>query len=193
MADVNARERVRARLRQALADKGLSGRAFGKRLGHGDQWVSNLLNGKFALSLDELDATASIVGRTPSDLVRREEDELWELRPTEMRLVRAVRGLPPALRDHLVTLAEYLIGVVPDEIDFLNAYRLLTPEEQLRVRHGVDVLLATQNVVPKRENTESRSETGGRSGRGVRAVPRLTRGETPTPPDARDAVSTPEP
>lgn len=176
MADVNARERVRVRLRNFLLDKGISGRAFGKRLGHGDQWVSNLLNGKFSLGLDDLDAAAKIVERTPSDLVRKDEDELWELRPTEMRLVRAVRELPPALRDHLVTLAEYLVGVVPDEIEFLNAYRLLTPEEQVRVRHGVEVLLVTQTAAPKRGNTESRPGTDDQERRRVRAVPRRKQG-----------------
>lgn len=176
MADVKAHERVRARLRQFLADDGVTGRAFAKRVGHSEQWVSNLLNGRVALALDDLDAAAAAVRRTPSELVRKDEGDLWELRPTEMRLVRAVRELPPALRDHLVTLAEYLVGVVPDEIDFLNAYRQLTPDEQTRVRHGVEVLLATQTFAPKRGSTESHQAGGDQSRRGARAVPRLTRG-----------------
>ena len=176
MADVKAHERVRARLRHLLANDGVTGRAFAKRVGHSEQWVSNLLNGRVALALDDLDAAATALGRTPSELVRKDEDELWELRPTEMRLVRATRQLPPVLRDHLVVLAEYLAGVVPDEIEFLNAYRLLTPEEQTRVRYGVDVLLATQSVAPSRGSTESQPGTGDQVRSGARAVPRLRRG-----------------
>ena len=108
--------------------------------------------------------------------MRKDDGELCELRPTEMRLVRAVRGLPPALRDHLVTLAEYLIGVVPDEIEFLNAYRLLTPEEQVRVRHGVEVLLVTQTAVPKRGSVENRPGIDVQEQRTARVVPRRKQG-----------------
>lgn len=176
MADAKAHERVRARLRQFLANDGLTGRAFAKRVGHSEQWVSNLLNGRVALALDDLDAVAVATKRTPSELVRKDEDELWELRPTEMRLVRAARELPPALRDHLIVLAEYLVGVAPDEIGFLNSFRLLTPEEQMRVRHGVEVLLATQNAVPRRESRESPEATGDPAGRGVRTGPRRQQG-----------------
>ena len=57
--------------------------------------------------------------------MRRDEDELWELRPTEMRLVRAVRALPPVLRDHLVTLAEYLVEerLISDDLLLYKAGR----------------------------------------------------------------------
>jgi transcriptional regulator with XRE-family HTH domain len=166
---------VRHRIRAFLHEKGLTGRAFGKRLGRGDQWVSNLLAGRFALSLDELDEAARALQVTPSELVHREEDGLWELRPTEMRLIRGLRAVPPVIRDHLVTMVEYLMGVAPEEIDLLRAYRQLTPEEQQRVQHGVDVLRLTQSVAPRTGDSGSRPETPRAAAHEAPALRRKTR------------------
>lgn len=151
--DVNARDRVRARLRSLLAAKGMTGRAFGQRLGHGDQWVSNLLSGKFALALEDLDDAARIVGVSPSELVRSMHDESWVVTPSEMRTLRALRALPLVIRDHLMILAEYLMGVTPDEIDLLKQYRQLTDEERERWLHGIELLLLTQRGGPRTGST----------------------------------------
>ena len=150
----NAAARVSRRIAARLHEIGLTARAFAHELNHVDGWISGIKNGKWALGLDELDEAARVLRLTPSELVRNDESELWELRPTEGRLLRAVRQLPPVLRDHLVAHAEFLMGVAPPELDFLIDYRKLTNEEQQRIRHWVDVLRATQGVVPRTEARE---------------------------------------
>lgn len=164
---VNAAARVSRRITERLKERGLTGRALAQRLSHGDGWISGIKLGKWALGLDELDEAAEFLGLTPSDLVRK-DGGLWELQPTEQRLVRALRALPPILRDHLVTLAEYLMGVAPDELEMLIAYRQLSPDERRRIQHGVDVLRATQSVSPRTEAHAHPPETAGRSSRKAR-------------------------
>jgi hypothetical protein len=156
IADVNARERVRRAVERRLGELHMTGRAFGKTFsanhgkGHGDQWVSNLLKGRFGLSLEELDEAARALRTTPSDLVRHPDDQSWIIPPHEMRLLRATRTLPPAIRDHMIVLAEYLIGVAPDEVEMLTEYRCLSPEEQQRIRHWTHVLRLSAEPEPRR-------------------------------------------
>lgn len=145
--DVNASERVRLRLRDLIKSRpDLTGRELGRRLDHGDQWASNLLAGKHSLSLDDLDKAAAYVKVPASALVAAVDEEAWMLGPTEQRLIRSVRALPLPLRDHLVTLAEYLQGVTPDEIDLLRKVRRLLAVERTRVEHWIDVTLTAQGT-----------------------------------------------
>ena len=166
----NAAERVSRRIWQRLHERGVTGRALAQRLNHGDGWSTGIKQGKWALGLDELDEAATFLQLTPSELVRNDSNELVELRPTEQRLLRAVRQLPPVLRDHLVTHAEFLAGVSPPELEFLLAYRQLTPEEQRRIQHGVDVLRATQSAAPRIEAREHLPETADQATSATRAV-----------------------
>lgn len=144
----DARTRVRQRIVRLLEDRGKTQRAFAKALGHGDQWASNLLSGRFSLSLEDFDSAAKFLGVPASELVRV-SDEPWELSPTEMRVVRALRMLPPAVRDHLVMLTDYLIGATPDEVELLKRVRQLTTEELRQIEHWIDVTLLAQDVEPK--------------------------------------------
>lgn len=150
----NARERVRESLRRRLAQLGMSGREFGKHFsanggkGHGDQWVSNLLGGKFSLSLEELDEAARAVRCTAAELVKSPTEYAEYTTPTEHRIIAAVRALPPAIRDHFLMLAEYTMGVAPDEIDHLMEFRALTAEEKQKIRHWTHALRLAQEPVP---------------------------------------------
>ena len=108
----DAPARVRQRIARLLEDRGRTQRALAHHLGHGDQWVSNLMAGRHVLSLKELDRVADFFNVPPGEIVRV-ADEPWELTPTEMRVVRALRMLPPAIRDHLVTLADTWFGPPP--------------------------------------------------------------------------------
>jgi hypothetical protein len=152
--DVNARERVRRALKDRLAEIGMTGRAFGKAFsandgkGHVDTWVSGLLKGQFGLSLDELDEAAHIVKLTPASLVKSDYEHAEYLTPTEHRIVQAMRALPASIRDHFLMLAEYLIGVAPDEIDVLEEYRELAEEERTRVRHWMHVTRIAREPAP---------------------------------------------
>lgn len=144
----DAATRLRQRIVRLLDDRGQTQRALARALGHGDQWASNLLSGRQQLAWDDLDKVAKFLNVPPGELVRV-SDEPWELTPTEMRVVRALRMLPPAIRDHLVTLADYLIGATPDEVELLKRVRQLTPAELHRIEHWIDVTLLAQGSAPE--------------------------------------------
>jgi hypothetical protein len=166
--DVNARERVRLAIRRRLEDIGMTGRAFGRAFsankgkGHVDTWVSGLLNGQFALSLEELDEAAHILNTTAASLVKHPQEYADYLTPGEHRLLTAIRSLPPSIKDHFLTLAEYLIGVAPDEINHLMEYRDLTPEERQRIDHWIHVTRLTPKPAPTVTIRPDQLERGGR-------------------------------
>lgn len=139
----DARTRIRQRIRRLLEDRGKTNRALAQWLGHGDQWVSNLLAGRFPLSLDELDRVAKFLNVPPSEIVR-ESDDPWELTPTEMRAIRALRMLPPHIRDHEVEHLDYLIGATPEESQHLVTYRELTQRNQAILERWADALRKQQ-------------------------------------------------
>lgn len=142
MADT-PRTRIRQRIKRLLEDRGRTQRDFAKFLGHGDQWASNLLRGEFTLSLDELDRTAQFFGVPPGEIVRVSE-EPWELSPTEMRVVRALRTLPPPVRDTFAQLADWTIGVLPDELDLLMIIRRLDDDGRQALSHWAELKTVEQ-------------------------------------------------
>lgn len=138
----NAAGRVRDRIRKRLSELGMTQREFAKRLHHLDGWASGLLgeHPRFDIALNDLDEVAEAIKLTPGDLVRSDEDA-WDLRPSEKRLVRAVRELPPPIRDHLIILAEYLVGVSAANMPLMRKIDELMPDERRRIEHWVDVTL----------------------------------------------------
>lgn len=180
----NARERVRLAIKRRLDETGMTGRAFGRAFsandgkGHGDQWVSNLLADKHTLSLDELDEAARILKTKATELVRSEYERAEFLRPEEQDLIDALRKVPPVIRDHLTTLAEYLVGVAPDEVDLLDEYRELSAAEQIRIRHWIHVTRLSAapapglELLPDQTPTASPSDESGARNRGRRRANR---------------------
>ena len=138
MGASDPRTRVRQRIKQLLENRGMTQRAFAKAMGHGDQWASNFLHGEFALSLDQLDTAAAALGVPPGELVRRQDDS-WELSPTEMRVIRALRMLPPPVRDHLAMTMDYTVGMWPDEADIILSLRGLEDDDLKVIRHWIDM------------------------------------------------------
>ena len=147
------RTRIRQRIKLLLHERNVTQRAFAKHLGHGDQWASNLLRGEFTLAMDQLDAAAEILGVQPGDIVRVASEAL-DLSVDEMRAVRALRLMPPVIRDHVIVLADYLVGQSPDEAELLYRIRSLTDEERSYLRHWVDAV---------RRGRPSAPDTGGKS------------------------------
>lgn len=137
------RTRVRQRIKRLLEDRGRTQREFAQWLGHGDQWASNLLRGEFTLSLDEIDRVAAFLNVPPGELVRV-SDEPWELTPTEMRVVRALRMLPPPVRDTFAQLADWTIGVLPDELDLLMIIRRLDDDGRRALTHWAELKTVEQ-------------------------------------------------
>lgn len=141
--DKQPRTRIRQRIRRLLEDRGMNQAQFAQKVGRGEQWASNLLNGLFTLTMDQLDAVAKALGVPPSEIVRLSEDP-WELSPTEMRAIRALRMLPPHIRDHEVEHLDYLIGATPEESEHLVMYRELNSRNQRILKRWTDALKKQQ-------------------------------------------------
>ena len=134
-----AKERVRDRIVERLDDLRMKDGQFAIKMGHKAGWINAIRDGRNALQLEDLDRAAFHLRMTPGDLVRR-SGELYELRPTESRLVIAIRLLPHVIQDYLVTLAEFLVGVFPEEVDFLHDYRELGEKQRTLIRHWTRVM-----------------------------------------------------
>lgn len=168
--ETNAWERVRLAIIRRKNDLGMTNREFGRKFstpdgkGHGDQWSSNLLSPKqsTSLSLQELDEAARILKTTAAELVRSPFDHSEYLTPTEHRILEAMRALPPPIRDHFLMLAEYLIGVAPDEIDHLLEFRSLGVAEKQKVQHWTHALTLAREPLPELPVLLDRSETATR-------------------------------
>lgn len=169
--EANAWERVRLAIIRRKNDLGMTNREFGRKFstpdgkGHGDQWASNLLSPKqpTSLSLQELDEAARILKTTAAELVRSPYDHSEYLTPTEHRFMQALRALPPPIRDHFLTLAEYLIGVAPEEMAFLLEYRGLASDgDRAKVQHWTHALRMSEEPVPGLTILPDHRETAAR-------------------------------
>ena len=138
-SDVTAKERVSQRIKERLDELGMNARAFARKMGYKDGWINAIKDGRNALQLEDLDRAAFHLRTTAGDLIRR-GDELYDLRPSEARLVRALRLLPPVIQDYLVTLTEYLVGVLPEEVGLLEEFRDLGDDQQAQIRRWVHVM-----------------------------------------------------
>lgn len=151
--NVNASTRVRETIRRRMDELGLTARSIAHRFTphRSDGWISNVLKGRQGLSLDDLDTVADALDLPPSALVKEAGSALEELRPTEARMVRAIRELPPALRDYLVVLAEYLIGALPSDMpQTAEEQRLWRRFKKLTLADREDVLLTIEEHLTAR-------------------------------------------
>lgn len=94
-------DRLRARLRDALADRKLSQRAVADRLTKftGTEWnqvkVGRVLNGGVELKVDDVALLAGLAGLSLVELFREPGREfVADLTPSELRLLDAVRARP---------------------------------------------------------------------------------------------------
>jgi len=77
----------------------MTARAFAEKCGgKKDGWINAIKKGRNSLKLEHLDTVAHVLRMTTGDLVR-EGNAGWDLRPTELRVVQALRLLPFALQD----------------------------------------------------------------------------------------------
>jgi hypothetical protein len=171
--ELDPAERVRLRVLQRLSDLGISKRELGLRMGgKKDAWAHDVLKGAIKFQLKDLDALAKALKMPVAALVKRDDDEAEFLAPSERRLLRAIRALPLAVRDHLIVLADYLVGVMPDEIELLTLYRTLTPEERQRLTHAAHVLRLSQDVEARKGRS---ADPPGEAPQGAAAPRRVQR------------------
>ena len=153
--------RVAERIKQRLEDIEMTGRKLARALEHQDPWMSGLLGKRFALSLNELDEVAYHLKMQPGDLVRLSTEQV-DLSPSELRIVRALRLLPPTVREHVITLAEYLTGVTIQEIDMLKKIRALEQDDLAKFDHYLDVTLLRPHQPPAPAATRDPVESSER-------------------------------
>jgi transcriptional regulator with XRE-family HTH domain len=111
--DVQAR--IRKRIRDRLDDLRMTGRELAKACGHGDAWISNILSGRDGLHWKDFDAVAAKLKLSPAELVRHDEDELRELTPTEMRLLRHFQNWPDPIKDRWLEVLDFFSSAAPDK------------------------------------------------------------------------------
>ena len=110
--DVQAR--IRKRIRDRLDDLRMTARELARAVGHDDAWISGILNGSQGLHWKDFDGVAAKLGLHPSELVRHDDDELRELSPTEMTLLRHFRSWPDAIKDRWIDVLEFFASTAPD-------------------------------------------------------------------------------
>lgn len=118
----NAAERVRRRITDWVKSEGHGSR---KRLadavlglyGHARSasWITDVIDGPEHggqdLRLRDLDAIAMEMGVPPGNLVRHDDNQVEEVTPTEVRLLRFYRALPDVVRHHLINCFDYAYGI----------------------------------------------------------------------------------
>lgn len=138
----DAKTRVRSRIRARLDELNMTGRElanavfgeFGKP--KSDAWISGVLSGAQALSLDDLDAVADKLNLPPSELVRDDDSELREIRPHEMRLLRHYQSWPAPIQERWLRILDYFSMVTADAeaAKLLDVWKGLSLRERKELR-----------------------------------------------------------
>lgn len=81
-------------------------RELAGKVGKSQPWLVKILSGENALRLDDIDRVAKALGWPPAELIREGENELIEVTPSELRLLRAFRASDMALRLHFLAVLE---------------------------------------------------------------------------------------
>lgn len=103
---VTPADRARERLR-ALLDRHIwTQREFAERVGKSQPWLQKILDGENHLRLEDLDTVATALNVPTAELIRGDQDELVELTPSELRLLRAFRDLTNVIQGASLQLLE---------------------------------------------------------------------------------------
>lgn len=139
----DAKHRVRRRIRARLDELGMTGREVAKALDKSDAWISGVLSGAQALSLEDLDAVARTLRMSPSDLTRLDDSELRELRPHELRWLRHYNRWPSQHQERFLRVLDYFAVTTPDQdsATLLDLWRDLALPDRRRLRAYLKSLL----------------------------------------------------
>lgn len=106
---MDAMQRLRRRLAVLLDDRTPGGRlrqkTLARYLNKSEAWLSNILAGRKGLRLVDLDQLAEFFALPPAELIRRESDNLVEVTPTELALLRKFRRMDEAMRNAILKIA----------------------------------------------------------------------------------------
>lgn len=114
MPNLPANVRVRQRIAEWVKAQGYGSQrrlakavpaTFGEP--HGDQWISDIVNGRADLRLKDLDPVADEMGVPPGQLVRKHDRNYEELTMAESKLLRHYRSMPDIVRHGFLTWLDY--------------------------------------------------------------------------------------
>lgn len=112
---MNAMDRLRRRIQELLDLRTHTGKLRQKRLAEhlnkSEAWLSNILEGRRGLRLNDLDEVAEFFRVPPSELVRTYDTELEEVTPSERTLLRRLRRAKPEDRDAIFRFAGLADGI----------------------------------------------------------------------------------
>lgn len=111
---LNPLQRLQKRAVKRLEEIDMTARQLAVELGHGDAWISAVLNGRQGIQLKDLDAFAAAIRLPVSELVREEDAELVELTPTELRFLKRFRDWPAPVQAHWMALVDHFATTQPD-------------------------------------------------------------------------------
>lgn len=167
---IDAKHRVRKRIRARLDELGMTGREVANALGKSDAWISGVLSGAQALSLEDLDLVARTLRTNPSDLTRLDDSELRELSPHEMRWLRHYRTWPGQHQERFLRVLDYFAVAAPDQdsAKLLDLWRDLTLPDRRRLRVYLMSLLAGRLPPSTPPDDDPPDQANDRDGRDTR-------------------------
>jgi transcriptional regulator with XRE-family HTH domain len=109
-------DRLRATVKTLMQKHGITQSSIAKRIPIPTSSMSGFLSGKHGIDVRHLDRLGESLGVTASELVARKDGlRIFELTDQEARLMTHVRKWPPAVRDELLSVLDFLMGFVPDD------------------------------------------------------------------------------
>lgn len=135
--DVQAR--IRKRIRDRLDEQRMTARELARHVGHDDAWISGVLAGSQGLHWKDFDKVAEKLNLNPAELVRYDEDELRELNPSEMRMLRHFQAWPQSIRDRWLDMLDYFALMSQDRVSAHVLHQLQRAPD--RLKHRVDRFL----------------------------------------------------
>lgn len=96
-------ERFRLRVISLLEDRKQTQKSL-----RGDKtegWISNIMLGRRGIKIQDAEEIADILNVPLAELIRRPEDQVYELSPTETRLIEAFRRMSLTEQHALLTMA----------------------------------------------------------------------------------------
>src|SRR5262245_12456114 len=101
---MTASERARIRLKFILDRDAWTQREFAGKMDKSQPWLQKILSGENDIRLEHLDEFARVLGIPAGELIRDPENELMEVTPLEISIVRALRELAPHIQSGTASL-----------------------------------------------------------------------------------------
>ncbi len=107
--------------------------------------ITQILNAEDVphFKMRDLDRIAEYLGVPPAQLIAEDGNTLWELRPSEMRLIRIWRDWPLEIQQNALFMLSYFAGLAPAEKAvrrLLSKLRRLSRNDQDYIERTMDSL-----------------------------------------------------